>query len=69
MKIYIKNRFLLNLNHFNNSNDLIRVLAYFQLIKILNSLYLLNPLEFFLAVFDILSDKTIPVISSDFNAC
>ena len=34
MKIYIKDRFLLHFNHLNDSNDVIRVLAYFQLIKI-----------------------------------
>ena len=34
MNIYIKCRFLLNFNNLNNSNDVIGVLAYFQLIKI-----------------------------------
>ena len=32
MKIYVKYRFLLNFNNLNNSNGVIRVLAYFQLI-------------------------------------
>ena len=35
MKIYIKYRFSLNFNNLNNSNDIILVLEYFQLIKIL----------------------------------
>ena len=34
MKIYIKDRFLSNFNNLHNSNDVIEVLAYFQLIKI-----------------------------------
>ena len=34
MKIYIKYRFLLDFNNLSNLNDVIRVLAYFQLIKI-----------------------------------
>ena len=34
MKIYIKYRSLLIFNKLNNSNDIIRVLAYFQLIKV-----------------------------------
>ena len=34
MNIYIKDRFLLDFNNLNNSNDVVRVLAYFQLIKI-----------------------------------
>ena len=32
--IHIKYRFLLNFNNLNYSNDVITVLAYFQLIKI-----------------------------------
>ena len=42
-------------NNLNNSNDIIRVLAYFQLIKIsIPYKILTNRNEFFLAVFNIL---------------
>ena len=50
----------------NNSIDVIRVLAYVQLIKF-KIFIIFNPLLFVIAVFDILLDNATSVISYDFN--
>ena len=69
MKIYIKYRFSLNFNNLNNSNDIILVLEYFQLIKILIPYNFITLWNFSLQFSTFFTIEQYGVISSDYNAC